>query len=283
MTVPWGGYPAGTLGSDLSSLNGLDEATWKANLRNEKLSGFDTAHAIYSGKRQQYKSQLADMNDGQLSLNDRTDLLKRVSGYGCAVMGRNWVIAPDNAVIMPFDKQVGPTKHVSTVSEDMYHGKLALTAGGLWRVDVMMTMYYRAYTAVWINAYLTQYYDKTVVPVYTLEIVDGAGTVFSAKTFQGTAPYTNAVFYNERPPYRNQSAAFSHTFVLPQMPPEDDPQASNYWKYVRLSAKWSSTAVTYDSKFIGGTERSALYASRWSLDADHINYQPSVPDGGTLS
>lgn len=285
MTVPSGSYPNGTLTQDLSPLNGLDEASWKANLRANKLSGFDAAHAIFSGKRQQYLSQLADMQDGQLGLNDRTDLLAEISGYGCAVMGRNWVVPADSpAVVVPFDRQVGPAKHVASVSEDMYHGRLCLKQGGLWRVDAMMTMEYRSYTSVWINVALTQYYDKTVVPVYTLEVVDAAGNLFSAKTFQGTAPYTNAVTYNQAPPLRRQSGAFSHTFVLPEMLPDDDPAAPGQWFYVRLSAKWSKGGgVTSSGKFIGGTASSGLYASRWSLDADHINYADTVPDGGTLS
>ncbi|MBM4508942.1 hypothetical protein GS421_03270 [Rhodococcus hoagii] len=43
MTVPWGNYPDGTFDDDLSGLNGLDEASWRASKLN-KVSGFNEAH-----------------------------------------------------------------------------------------------------------------------------------------------------------------------------------------------------------------------------------------------
>ncbi|WP_205915388.1 fibronectin type III domain-containing protein [Prescottella equi] len=43
MTVPWGDYPDGTFDDDLSGLNGIDEASWRASKFNQ-IDGFNTAH-----------------------------------------------------------------------------------------------------------------------------------------------------------------------------------------------------------------------------------------------
>ncbi|MDG3012446.1 hypothetical protein G4X40_20100 [Rhodococcus sp. D2-41] len=299
MTTPGGHAPDGAWVVGSRYGQDITEASAEELMTRPGRTAYEAAAGSFREWREQYRSSIANMKDGQLALNGRTDLLKNVSGYGCAVMGRNWQLPHGSMVVMPFDRQVGPTKHVSIVSEDQYHGRLCLKAGGLWRVDALLSLRYQAFTRQVTLEPLypggpmivhTYDYEKTVTPSYTIEVLDSQGNVFSPKVFQGTSAVTNWWAKDSGgSPTRSQSNAFSTTFVVPEMPPEDDPDAPNHWCYVRVSAQWTSVAqpnsLFSDSfgKFLGGTEKSGLYASRWSRDVNHVNYQPTVPDGGTLS
>ena len=103
MTVPGGGFPDGTFGADLSVLNGLDEASWRAAL-NRKVIGssggsggpgtgfnglFGGIGAVIGGIADAIRGLAVPerfepvgdaFQDYQRALNERVDLLDEVSG-----------------------------------------------------------------------------------------------------------------------------------------------------------------------------------------------------------
>ncbi|MDG3012134.1 hypothetical protein G4X40_18490 [Rhodococcus sp. D2-41] len=303
MTTPGGSAPDGAWVVGSRYGQDITEASAKAAMKTPVLDSWGQAQNNFRAKQGEFRSKVAEMKDGQLTLNDRTDLLDNSSGYGCAVMGHSWQL-PQNkaAVVVPFDRQVGPAKNAAIDSSDQYHGQIRLTAGGLWRVDVMMSVAYRAYhdelryyytLPGGVPVFATHHIEEAIAPTYIVEVVDAAGGLITARAFEATTVVTSwdSGPYGPLPPERQQSSHFSHTFVLPPMPAADDPSAPSHWCSVRLSMAWKGPDASSwfwgangsYVRCIGGTEKSGLYASRWSRDVDHINYAPTVPDGGTLS
>ncbi|MBP2211069.1 hypothetical protein JOJ87_001413 [Rhodococcus ruber] len=125
-----------------------------------------------------------------------------------------------------------------------------------------------------------------IVPTYLLEVVNSTGTVLTSRRFDavsGVAPNQMTQEAVNKP----VSTSFSHTFVLEDMPPEDDPTAPEHWAYVRLSMRWypvwSGTFGGAVCKALGGTKLTSMTASRWSRDVANTNQPATVPDGGTLT
>lgn len=238
--------------------------------------------------KQRQDSTPAWMTDGQNALRNRLDLLEQASGYGSAVMSKNWNIPYNQWVVLPFDAQLGPVKGVAVTAPDERTGWLTLKKGGLWRVDTHFTVtgmsiglqfYYVGTTPIFYNTY------SPIFPKVALEVVDAQGAVITAKQFDlvsDIAINSQGLAQQNAP----RSGAFSHTFVLENMPPEDDPAAPDHWVHVRLAIRYEPIYQGVISettcKILGGTKRSSLIATRWSRDVNHINYADDVPDGGDL-
>lgn len=228
----------------------------------------------------------ANHYDGQNQLKNRTDLLNNVSGYGSAFMGYNWDVPHSRWVVMPFDTQLGPVKGVAVDG-----GNLVLKKGGLWRVDAHATS-----TGYTLNQTIiplpnppffmvkTEY--NPIIPQYILEVLNADGSVFTQRKFDSVPNMSFAASGLVGGVNAPASAAFSHTFVLPNMPPESDPAAAESWKRVRVVMSYqpvNAGQLNYAYCTLkGGTMRSSLIASRWSRDTTNQNLQPTVPDGGNL-
>jgi hypothetical protein len=243
VTTPDGTYPDGTItNGDLSPLNGLDQATWRANLNARALSPWTDAQAIWHGKFDSYDAQLLNFYDTQLDMLDRVDLLEGVSGYCNVFMSANWVVGTGGAA-MPFDTQIGP-KVVAIADEHFgIHIPGDNTGVGLWRSDLQVTFASPG---------------STVVSIVRLVVFDkDAATEYTRRSY-------NAVVT----PYGAQAASFSSTFVLPE-------NTNGYDVYCVIVP---SAAI----KVLGGTVLSALTVNRWSSGIGVLANEDSVPDGGTL-
>ncbi|MEZ5152139.1 hypothetical protein [Rhodococcus zopfii] len=238
--------------------------------------------------RQQLDSTPAWMTDGQNALRNRLDLLEQASGYGSAVMSKNWNVPYNQWVVLPFDAQLGPMKGAAVTAPAERSGWLTLKKGGLWRVDTHFTVQgYSMGVSMWWNGAIfipiTTY--SPIFPKLMLEAIDSQGTVISKKQFDLVSDIAlNAQGLTQQNSPR--SGAFQMTVLLDQMPPEDDPSAPDHWVHVRLSIWYepiyTGTLNSTTCKVLGGTKRSSLIASCWSRDVDHINYADEVPDGGDL-
>ncbi|MGY1896209.1 hypothetical protein [Nocardia gipuzkoensis] len=247
--------------------------------------------AQWAGNEDAYASVLT----GQAGLSNRLELLRDVSGYCSAFMGHNWDVQVNTKVVLPFDHMVGPNKRASVVAPSGdTSGWLVLKAGGLWRVDAHIT------SSGWtenvtvlpltVPPYVTYVYTyDPIAPHYWIEVFNAAGDLLTTRQLDALgnyALYSGALSGSVAYPV---SAHFQHTFVVENMPPENDPTAPDHWVYVRLSMLYQpintsgSFSTQAQCKLSGGTKFSSLTATRWSRDVQNNVYAPTVPDGGTLS
>ncbi|GAB4584392.1 hypothetical protein [Nocardia sp. IFM 10818] len=241
--------------------------------------------------REKVGATAAEHYDGQNAMRMRMDLLRDASGYGSAFMGKNWDVPAAKWVVMPFDTGLGPAKGVA-----VQDGRLVLKKGGLWRVDfhgaasgytTSTTMTYYPPVGGMPGRWVTTTEHTGIKPVYVIEVVGPDGKIFSSRRYESLANLSLVAngWFN---PANNfpLSAAFSHTFVLPEMPPETDPKASESWYRVHVAMKYdlipAGSIVSGQCKLVGGTQRTALIASRWSRDAVNLTDKAEVPDGGIL-
>ncbi len=292
MTSPDEFIPEGSLVPGLfAQRQAMTEDDAKAEMTVAPLGSYINAQTIWQAFCRRERKTLADLKDGQNALRGRIDLLSEVSAYGAAVMSYNWNIPHSRWCVLPFDTQLGPVKGVQVSKPEPETGFLTLKKGGLWRVDTMLGV--EGYSVgVWfsINPLTgileTHYSYSPIFPKVMLEIVAANGALISATQFDVVSDLTinNHVYLETTNAPR--SAAFSKTFVLPDMPAEDDPEAPEHWVHARVSIRYEPQYLGVISgticKVLGGTARCALTATRWSRDATNFTYADEVPDGGDL-
>ena len=287
MTNPGGEAPEGTVGADLAPITGITKESWRFAL-DQHIEPWRGAQASLNTAMGTVQSNISDFADGQLALNNRTDLLKQVSGYATVFLGRNWDLPPNAPVVLPFNRQLGPLKNTGVNEAD----GIILKAKGLWRVEAHMTLKSSVmYTQV---TYSTGPFGIPI-PVFTPYYMP-VGTRFRIEVIRlGDGQLLSVTTYNTMPDGRMgqpgltapQSSAFNHTFVV-----DIDPDDGNTWCLVRLAAlavpgpatlgHWEGTPAVFVCKAYGGTALSSLTAARWSVDTDHDEFLPDAPDGGTL-
>lgn len=205
------------------------------------------AHGAANG----WKGQFADLanlagqvRDGQLDLNNRLDLLEEVSGYCSTFMGNNWNVAGGRWVTLPFEQQLGPNKNA-----EKFQGGIKFNRKGLWRADCHVT--FAPAPSNWIGGTNT----PATVSVDIVRISD-------------QQVYTSHHFDIVLTTLGPETAAFSHTFVLP----EDN---AFYAKVLVIHPKdWAGV--------YGGTLRSSLSVNRWDSGTANAVVAPDVPHGGNL-
>lgn len=289
MTTPGASAPDGAwqLGSTYGQ-GMTEDSVMQATTGQARASLLDAVagYALHLGEQEATR---ADLIDGQNSLKSRLDLLADVSGYGSAVMGWNWQIPYSQWIALPFDTQLGPAKSVAISTPVENSGFLTLKKGGLWRVDAHCTVsgFSIGLSYFWNGSILIPYNTYSpIFPTLRIEVLDATGQVISASEYNMVSDLqlnSETLFTYTNAP---RSGAFSKTFVLDHMPPETDPSAPDHWKHVRLAIRYEPiyTGTINDTtcKVLGGTKLSSLIATRWSRDANHINYADEVPDGGDL-
>ncbi|WP_378733661.1 hypothetical protein [Nocardia brasiliensis] len=189
-------------------------------------------------------AELADtVRDGQADMGNRLDLLESVSGYQSLFMGNSWNVLGGKWVTLPFDEQLGPSKG----AEKFLNG-IRFKSKGLWRSDAHVT--FAPAPADWGGG---------ATPAAVLVEVKQVGDnkTFTAHEYDIVITQLGA-----------ETAAFSHTFVIPA----DDAY------YVTVSVYHPKNSATV----YGGTLRSALSVNRWDLGTDNPVVKPTVPNGGTL-
>lgn len=243
MTTP-GGYPnpdvAFVWGSGSSYGQDITEASAHALMRGETLTGYTDAQDSWKG----LVSDLADLSDqvrdDQLGLNDRLDLLDGVNGYCSLFMSQNWSVAQNQLLTLPFDSQLGPAKGAEPHSDG-----ILLKTKGLWRADAHVTA-----DRMTSSSFSAQVY------VSVMNVTSGA--VFTEHQFDIVLTSSGS-----------ETAAFSHTFVIPT----DDTFV------VRARFQHNRNARL---KVFGGTLRSALSVNKWDSRTDNALVLPDAPDGGEL-
>lgn len=287
MTTPGQNAPDGAYA--IGSRYGQDrtEENIRSQIKAPPINAWQYAQDVIKEWCMVERKSLADHKDGQHNIRDRMDLLNQNDGYGCAFMGFNWGVGHSQWVVLPFDEQLGPMKHVQ-VTEPIpgESGFLTLKAGGLWRID----------THICVTGYNIEYvytgnalfpYNYPLEPTLMLEVVSASGSLITAMQYDMVTDLTesDSVLYGTQI-NAPRSAAFSKTFVLPDMPPEDDPLAADHWVHVRLSLRYSPVGPEgyreSNCKVLGGTKLSSLIATRWSKDVANVVVADVVPDGGDL-
>lgn len=292
MTAPDGGIPDGSLAPGLfAAAQAKTLEDFQAEITAMPREVWQLAQDAWKGTCQQQQMFIADMQDGQNALRSRVELLNQVSGHACAVMGNTWSVPHSTWVKLPFTTQLGPVKNAAVQSTASTNGVLVLKAGGLWRVDAHVCV--EGYTqnstvmpVIYPPYFIIQTTYNPIDPEYLLEVLDAQGNLLTAKRFNAITgiglDYSGGIVPINHP----HSSHFQHTFVIEDMPPPDDPSAPDHWVYVRVSLRYEPYNVGMlalaTCKAHGGTRRSSLTASRWSRDISHLNYSPTVPDGGDL-
>lgn len=286
MTTPNGSAPDGAWVVGSSYGSDLNEDSIRDAVTQAPIDAWQIAQDSWKYACQQQRQWAADLRDGQNGLKNRLDLLEEVSAYGAAVMGYSWRIPHSTWVVLPFETQLGPAKGVTVSAPVAASGLLTLKKGGLWRIDAHATV--EGYTYNMITASQVMY--STIVPRLMIELVDHvSGSLISATRYDFESELsTSADSFISPTVNAPQSGAFSKTFVLPEMLPEDDPEASESWVDVRVSVfvdpnpiNGSLLSIT-EPKVLGGTKLSALSATRWSRDSVNLDFSDTVPDGGNL-
>ncbi|RJO79304.1 hypothetical protein D5S18_02945 [Nocardia panacis] len=295
MTTPSGNRPDGayTIGSRFGADQTEDGTRQQMGLPIKQ--AWQGAQDTFRKQWRANDDGLASVLNGQAALSNRLDLLRGVSGFASAYLGRNWSVRAGAKVVLPFDTGVGPVKHAGVVkpSGDK-SGWLVLKAGGLWRVDTHLTSVGHTTNELIVPIATPPYfivlisYDP-IAPVYWIEVFNGKGdllTVRQCDALTNVAVYSAQLFTIVSTPF---TTTFAHTVVLDDMPPENDPAAPESWAYVRVTMRYDGIASTRgaavsvaECNLRGGSVMSGLTATRWSKDATNKIYTPSVPDGGKL-
>ncbi len=289
MTTPGGSAPDGAWVVGSSYGSDLTEDSIRNTVTQSPIGAWEIAQDMWKYMCQEQRKTAADLKDGQNGIKHRLDLLSDVSAYGAAVMGYNWNIPTNRWIVLPFETQLGPAKYVSIDTNGPETGFLTLKRGGLWRVDTQIAVEGFS-TGIWYfnnGSIIVPIVTYTpLVPKLMLEIVNAQGVLVSAQQYDlmSDVAFREDSFFANAP----RSAAFSKTFVVPHMPPEDDPEAPNHWYRVRLAIRNdpvydpASTVRASTCTVKGGTKYSALTATLWSKDVANVNYADAVPDGGDL-
>ncbi|GAB4584393.1 hypothetical protein [Nocardia sp. IFM 10818] len=208
---------------------------------------YNAAAGQWGGEFDKLAALAEKVKDGQREMKDRLDLLEGVSGYMSLFMGNNWKITGRKDCLLPFDQQLGPAKGV-----EMYQGGVKFLSKGLWRADTHVT---------WGQAPSGWFSGGPVNATVTLavyRITGGEKVLYTAHAF-------DLVITTQGP----ETAAFSHTFVIP---------ADNaYSAEVAVYHQKDDTATIF-----GGTLRSSFSVNRWDVGTENAVVKPTVPDGGTL-
>lgn len=288
MTTPAGSAPNGAYVVGDRYGQDVTEQSAKAEMTSMPVGAWEISQEMWKAACAEKRNSVATLRDGQFALNGRIDLLEQASGYGSSVMRYNWNLPYARWINLPFDVQLGPVKGVEIATPEPETGFLILKKGGLWRVDTHQSVMGYAVSLSWyviggiiypVNSY------HPIYPKFRIEVWNALDELVTARQF---AMVSDQVFITEGGKTINapKSGAFSHTFVLPEMPPEDDPDAPNHWVKVKVSAYYQAVFSGLINESVcwvyGGTSRSSLIASRWSPDVANINYVPEVPDGGDL-
>ncbi|MDG3012135.1 hypothetical protein G4X40_18495 [Rhodococcus sp. D2-41] len=243
MTTPGGSAPDGAWVVGSRYGQDITEASAKAIIRGASLGSWGEAQEEWHGEFDSWGTAIDGLKDGQLELSDRTDLLEGARGYCCLFMSKNWNVNGGKWITLPFDTQIGPRDDATPESNGITMG-----TKGLWRCDAHVTFY--PPPPGWFGS--TQF----VVAQLSIVVMTGS-TEFSRKTFDVVITSAGA-----------ETAAFSHTFVLP---------GPNYAVHLELKHQQSGAWI------FGGTTRSALSVNKWSTGIDNALVLPTVPDGGMLS
>lgn len=288
MTTPAGGAPDGAYVVGDNYGQDVTEQSAKTAMTSMPVGAFEISQEIWKAACSEKRNQVAPLKDGQFALNGRIDLLEQASGYGSAVMRYTWNLPYNRWINLPFDVQLGPVKGVEIATPEPETGFLVLKKGGLWRIDTHQSVMGYAISLSWymMNGILIPIQtNHPIYPKFRIEVWNAFDELITARQF---AMVSDQVFVQEDGKQINapKSGAFSHTFVLPDMPPEDDPDAPNHWVKVKVAAQYQAVfaGMVNDAMcwVYGGTGRSSLIASRWSPDVANVNYVPEVPDGGDL-
>lgn len=264
MTVPWGDYPDGTFDDDLSGLNGLNEASWRAGLNSQVVSPFDGLRTgIVSRFFGGNADAVIDLQDGQNEYNDRLDLLEGVRGYCSTVQGQTWFLGAGTTLKkLPMETQVGP--NVGAVPNN---GGIRAEEKGLWRFDALATFD------------PPNRRNSTPDPSWysiaaTLAIVVMSGsTVYSEKIMQQTlhGPIPDSA----TDPGNPHGLFLSHTVVIPT--------DGTHTAYTYVSQEGGlNSAIAPKYRIRGGTRTSGLWATKLDFRTDNNIVAPTVPDGGDL-
>ncbi|KAA0016756.1 hypothetical protein [Antrihabitans cavernicola] len=288
MTTPGGVAPGGAHQQGGKFGQDETEASARQKITQPTRDVWQIVQDAWKGRFEDQGAVLADQKDGQVALNGRLDLLQATAGHACAFMSHTYTVPPSTVVRIPFNTQLGPMKKAGV---DTSAGRLVLKAGGLWRVDsqtciegyTLNQTIIPTSTAPFFTVITT--YDA-IVPHYVIQVMRADGSILSSRVFDGVTGVSMGASGFSAVAAPN-SSHFSHTFVLDNMPPEDDPSAPEHWVYVQVSMIYTPVATgTFSNAFCtlnGGTKRSALTASRWSRDVANIVNAPTVPDGGAIT
>lgn len=136
MTTPGGNFPPDAItGSDLSSLDGLNEASWRAGLNAEVIgapggsTGFNGLASIFGGINTNMTSMGSDIQDLQSTTND----LSLATGHATAYMptGPGTTTTPTR---MPFTAQSGTLRGVTNLG----NGQWRLDSAGEWDLSAQV-------------------------------------------------------------------------------------------------------------------------------------------------
>lgn len=188
MTTP-GGSPnpdvAYVWGSGSGYGQDITEASALAAMRGQALPGYEDAQNSWHGLVSDLADLAGEVEDEQLELLDRVDLLEGVHGYCNSFMSANWLVGQNQLLTLPFDTQLGPN-----VNAELFDDGIRLGTKGLWRADTLVT-----FDSVSSNIRAEVY--------ITVESVGGS-SVYSETRFDAVLT-----------PSGSETAAFSKTFVIP--------------------------------------------------------------------
>lgn len=193
MSYPIGNAPDGAFVVGGRYGQDLTPAGVNAAIRGKNLGGFINAQGTWDEKFSELALEASTLRDGQLELKDRVDLLDGVRGYGSLFMSRNWNVAQNAYVVLPFDRQLGPMKGVT--HRDGTH--FFLNDQGLYRADLHVSFApANQFTA---QVYLTvhrssnsQIYSQTRYDIVVAS--QGAETAAFSKTFVIPTDDTYAIY-----------------------------------------------------------------------------------------
>ncbi|OZD23811.1 hypothetical protein CH253_08080 [Rhodococcus sp. 06-156-3C] len=247
MTMPNGAPPEGAYVINDGKKFGSNEseASVRGLIRNGALQGYGRAQTGWQGVTSALAVKASELEDFQLDMNGRLDLLESVEGYCSTFLSKNWNVTGNNVWrTLPFDSQLGPNK-----GADPFEDGIKMRERGLWRCDAHVTFY--AAPSGWGGG-------NTPAAARLL--------VMNAETKE---THTERRFDLVITPYGADTASFSNTFVIP----EDDKFMVVCQVVHRRASHW----------LYGGTVRSALSVNKWDNGTANDVDLPVAPDGGTLT
>lgn len=131
MTTPGGNFPPDAItGADLTSLDGLNESSWRAGL-NADVIGSPGGNKGFNGLNTWVKDATESLQAAIQDLQDQTQILEGVIGYG------QWY-APDTSGLPRGAERLAvmaQTQSGPAVGCYMDSGRIYFQSKGLWRVD----------------------------------------------------------------------------------------------------------------------------------------------------
>lgn len=250
MTYPVGPPPDGAYVVGDPMGQGMTEAQVMAAVTGGTKTSFGNAQNTLKARFDEIDAVIGSVQDSQLSLGGRLDLLEGVQGYCSMFLGKNWRVGGNRRITLPFETQLGPNKGAYPLS-----GKgIQLGTKGLWRVDAHLSYVAPPTWFVFANTVIVQTWIK----------------VFPLSTGMEGASYTercyNAVIGSAGP----ESVNFSHTFVVP---------TDNAYGVVIQVSQPSTDLFNVQ----GGTVLSGLSVNKWDSGVSNAVVADTVPDGGSLT